>query len=241
MWSVREEAERSLPETLARLKEIGYSAVETAASFKLAPLKMRDRLASAGLQVASAHQRLPEDGSAEKMFEFAAKLGAPAVFTSLSAENFIDDTAIGRSADRLNSAVDRGDPYGIEFGYHNHWWEFATEFNGDKAYDLLLARLDPRITVQVDTYWAQVGGVDAAKLVSSLGDRVRYLHVKDGPLDSESSQVAVGDGKMDTDRVLGANAHVRWHIVELDECEDDIWETLRRSLEYLSAWQGRTS
>jgi hypothetical protein len=39
---------------------------------------------------------------------------------------------------------------------------------------------------------------------------------------------------MDVDRVLGANSAVRWDIVELDGCEGDIWEKVRRSYEYLS-------
>ena len=35
MWTVRQEAERSLPATLASLKRIGYGAVETAGLYGL--------------------------------------------------------------------------------------------------------------------------------------------------------------------------------------------------------------
>jgi sugar phosphate isomerase/epimerase len=235
MWTVRKEAERSLEATLAALKAIGYGAVETVGLYGLAPAELRARLADADLELSSAHMPLPSKESAEGTFYQLAELGAPAVFPSLKAEFFTDDAAIGRAADGFNAVVPVAREHGIELGYHNHWWEFGRGPDGKLAYDKFLERLDPDVTLEVDTYWAQVGGLDAADLVRSLGERVHYLHIKDGPINKDvDNQSAVGDGKMDIDRVLGANKAVRWDVVELDGYAGDIWEAVDRSFRYLS-------
>ncbi len=236
MWTVREEAERSLPATLASLKTIGYGAVETAGLYGLSPRAMRAELAGAGLELSSAHMPLPNKATASATFAVLTELGAPAVFPSLEAEVFADDDAIGRAADRFNAVLPIAKEHGIELGYHNHWWEFERGPDGRVAYQKFLERLDPEVTVEVDTYWMQVGGLDAAQFVRSLGDRVHYLHIKDGPInDDADNQCAIGEGKMDVERVLRANSGVRWNVVELDGCAGDIWEAVRRSFRYLSA------
>jgi sugar phosphate isomerase/epimerase len=236
MWTVRREVEQSLTGTLATLSSIGYKAVETAGLYGLSPAEMRAELADAGLELSSAHTPLPDKDAAEATFTELKELGAPSVFPSLRAEFFADDEAIGRAADAFNAVAPVAKSYGIELGYHNHWWEFGRGQDGKLAFDKFVERLAPDVTLEVDTYWAQVAGVDAAELVRSLGDRVHYLHIKDGPIEQRGdNHTAVGDGKMDIDRVLGANSAVRWDIVELDGCEGDIWEKVRRSFEYLSA------
>ena len=236
MWTVREEAERSLQATLASLKTIGYGAVETAGLYGLSPAEMHAQLADAGLELSSAHMPLPSKEKGKATFAQLTELGAPAVFPSLDAEFFADDAAIGRAADGFNAVVPTAKEYGIELGYHNHWWEFDRGPDGKVAYQTFLERLDPDVTVEVDTYWMQVGGLDAAEYVRSLGDRVHYLHIKDGPIDNKANnQSAVGDGKMDVDRVLRANGAVLWDVVELDGCAGDIWEAVRRSFQYLSS------
>lgn len=236
MWTVRREAEQSLRETLATLSSIGYRAVETAGLYGLSPAAMRAELAGAGLELSSAHAPLPDKAGAEATFSQLTELGATSVFPSLRAEFFTDDDDIARAADAFNDVAPVAKSHGIELGYHNHWWEFVRDEDGKLAYQKFLDRLDPEVTLEVDTYWAQVGGVDAAELVRSLGERVHYLHIKDGPIDTRpDNHTAVGDGKMDVDGVLNANSSVRWDIVELDGCEGDIWDKVRRSYEYLSA------
>lgn len=236
MWTVRAEAERSLEAALASLKRIGYGAVETAGLYGRSPAAMRDQLASAGLELSSAHMPLPVKDMAEETFAQLTELGAPAVFPSLGVEFFSDDAAIARAADGFNTLVPMAKEHGIELGYHNHWWEFQRGPDGRLAYQKFLERLDPSVTVEVDSYWMQVGGVDAADCLRSLGNRVHYVHIKDGPIDNKlDNQCAVGEGKMDVDRILLANSAVRWYVVELDGCAGDVWEPVSRSFRYLSS------
>ena len=239
MWTVRHEAEKALQPTLVGLREAGFEAVESGGLYGLTPKEFRTQLSDAGLELCGAHTPLPEPKDADATFSELAELGAPAVFPSLGADWFIDEAAVGRAADRFNSVVPISANWGIELGYHNHWWEFITWPDGTTAYDRFIALLDPRVLLQVDTYWVQVGGRDASEMVQLLGERIYSLHIKDGPITKENSdQTAIGDGKMDISAVVNANPFVHWDIVELDDYAGNIWDAVKRSYSFLSSGVG---
>ena len=62
--------------------------------------------------------------------------------------------------------------------------------------------------LEVDTYWAAVGGQDVAALLGRLGDRVRYLHVKDGPITKARTEYRGRPGRMPVADILAASR--RW-------------------------------
>jgi sugar phosphate isomerase/epimerase len=83
-------------------------------------------------------------------------------------------------------------------------------------------------------YWTRLAGADPAQVARGLGDRLRLLHVKDGPATTpDAPMVAVGQGRLDIPAILRANPAVRWHIVELDRCDTDMLAALRDSYTYL--------
>ena len=87
--------------------------------------------------------------------------------------------------------------------------------------------------LEVDTYWAQVGGVPAVSLLERLGDRVRFIHVKDGDISrNNKAQVAVGGGRMPVADVLAA-APQAVRVVELDDVDGDVFEALADSITFL--------
>jgi sugar phosphate isomerase/epimerase len=89
--------------------------------------------------------------------------------------------------------------------------------------------------VEVDTYWAQVGGADVVSLLHGLGDRVQFIHVKDGAVTLDPmDQTAVGSGSFQVVEVLDA-APRALRIVELDDFNGDIFDALRDSFDYLTA------
>ncbi|BCT74732.1 hypothetical protein SCMU_05740 [Sinomonas cyclohexanicum] len=88
----------------------------------------------------------------------------------------------------------------------------------------------------MDTYWAAVGGEDVPALLARLGDRVRFIHIKDGPLTLEpKDQVAVGAGKMPVWDVLRAAGSVEVGVVELDDFAGEMFDAVTDSLAYLEA------
>ena len=82
----------------------------------------------------------------------------------------------------LNQAAVKAADHGLRLGYHNHDFELSSIVGGRPGLEVLADALDPAVILEVDTYWAAVGGQDVPALLGRLGDRVRYLHVKDGPI-----------------------------------------------------------
>ena len=157
-----------------------------------------------------------------------------AVSAYLPPEKFADSDAIKASADALNKANEIATSRGASLGYHNHWDEFQTKVDGQTAWAALIERLDPTVFVEVDIYWATLGGADPKQVIADLGDRLWLLHVKDGPCDApESPLVAVGSGTLDIPAILTSAPTAKWHIVELDRCATDMFTAVADSYRYL--------
>jgi hypothetical protein len=72
--------------------------------------------------------------------------------------------------------------------------------------------------------------------VRRLGWRAPLLHIKDGPGDQHSPQLAAGAGIMDIPAIVeAAGDHVEWMIVELDHCATDMMSAVEESLRYLTS------
>ena len=146
------------------------------------------------------------------------------------------DTAdlIKRTCERINRAGQFANDNGLSLGYHNHWWEFK-KLNGTATLDLMLDELDESVFLELDTYWIQVGGLEAVDVVRRVGARAPLIHLKDGLLDPEGDMTAVGGGKMDVPGIVAAADSADWHIVELDRCATDMLEAVRDSYTYLTS------
>ena len=212
MYTVLEQARADLEGTLARLAAIGYRGIETYGLVEhFGPARVRRAIDAAGLVLTSAHAPFPAGDQAERILDENAELGAEVLVWSMERAEFDSPQAISHGLRRVNEAAERAAARGMRIAYHNHFAEFAQFFDGRQAYDLLLAELDDRVLVELDAYWAVLGGADAAEVVTRLGDRIRFIHVKDGPGVTadrlptsyyDDVMVPVGEGKIDWVRVL---------------------------------------
>ncbi|HEU5417766.1 MAG TPA: sugar phosphate isomerase/epimerase, partial [Streptosporangiaceae bacterium] len=145
-----------------------------------------------------------------------------------------DAGSVAEVARDLNEMAARIGAEGLLLGYHNHDFELSSLIGGRPALEVLAGQLDDSVLLEVDTYWAAVGGQDVAALLRRLGDRVGYLHVKDGPVVSRADYMtAVGAGRMPVAEILAASAAPQWHIVELDRCATDMMTAVGDSLTWL--------
>ena len=107
--------------------------------------------------------------------------------------------------------------------------------DGRPALEVLADQLSSEVFLEVDVYWAAVGGVDVPALLTRLGERVEYLHVKDGPaVDREDPMTAVGAGALPIPEILAAAPADAWRVVELDRCATDMLTALHDSYRYVS-------
>lgn len=239
LYTVREALEADLDGTIDRLAAMGFKRAEPY-NFAANTEALSAALQRNGMTAPTGHAPLL-DGDRDLIFEAARTLGIGTVIDPMvDPVRWSTEEAIVQTAQALDEVALLGAEYGITVGYHNHWWELETDFGGRTGLELLTEALDPAVVLEVDTYWVAVGGQNPAELLGKLGDRVRYIHIKDGALDKDNkSQVAVGAGRMDIPAVLAAAASVEVGVVELDDSAGDLFQALEDSLRYLQPDSGQ--
>ena len=233
LYSVREAFAADPAGTLARLAGIGFTQVEPYGLAESAPV-LRTGLADHGLSAPTAHAKLIGVDQ-DEVFAAAIACGVGVVIDPFTPpERWEDEADIAATATALNEAAKKAADYGITIGYHNHWWELRNKIGGRSAFEVFVDQLDPRLVVEVDTYWATAGGADAPALLKRLGNRVHALHIKDGDLATDASgQLPAGRGRVPIPDVLAA-APAALRVVEFDRYDGDIFAGLAASLAYLS-------
>jgi sugar phosphate isomerase/epimerase len=175
------------------------------------------------------------DVDLDRVFAAAGEVGAHTVVETHVPERFwtgLDD--VDRIAGHLNTAAVAAADHGIRIGYHNHWWELERRFDGRTALEALVDRLRPEVVLEVDVYWAAVGGEDVPALLGRLGERVRFLHLKDGPVNHENTQqLPAGRGALPMPEILDAVPEVEAGAVEFDDYAGDIFDGIAASFAYL--------
>lgn len=233
LYTVREALASDLPGTLRRIADLGYGNVELYGFVDLAE-QYSELLPTVGLAAPSAHARLLGNDVAA-IFEAAKRIGVTTVIDPhIDRDLWTTREGIAGAAVSLNEIARIGADHGLTIGYHNHWWETENRIDGTPALEVFADHLDAGVVLEVDTYWAEVGGVSAADLLRTLGERVQLIHVKDGPLTHDDhDQVAVGSGKVDILDILAASPQAL-RVVELDGCTGDIFDALADSFAYLT-------
>lgn len=164
--------------TLQWLAGLGYTQAEPY-DILSDPRQLAQELTAAGLTATTAHVKLLETPIDEAIA--AARLvgvetlivpwADPALFT--------DRGGVASLAERINAAAEQAAAHGLRVGYHNHDFEFAARIDGRPAWEVLVELLDERVVLEVDTYWASVGGADVFELLPRLASRIRAVHVND--------------------------------------------------------------
>jgi sugar phosphate isomerase/epimerase len=245
LYSVRKEIEKDIRGTLKRIADIGFEAVETAFwPDGITVQQAGQHLKEAGLPVCSAHSELPVGDKKAAFLETAKAMGCKKMIW----HGWPEDIRYGSLAGTkqlvtvYNQANRFAKANGLQFGIHNHWWEFRNRAGKRFVYEVLLELLDKDIFFEIDTYWVKVAGHNPATIVKKLGKRAPLLHIKDGPAiwresladDNPDPMVAVGKGTQDFPAIVKAAAgNTEWMIVEMDKTTGDVFDALKESYDYL--------
>lgn len=228
LYTVRDRLVADPAATIHALADLGFTAVEP---FGLADAarRLQPLLADAGLVAPTAHGTLiASDEAAAATLDAAALLGTDTVFDPfVPEERWTTWDDVAAVASRLNSVARIAADRGIVVGYHNHWWELENRLGGVPALEVFADLLDEGVVLELDAYWAAVGGEDPVALVRRLGGRVVALHVKDGPLTRETKeQQPAGHGAMPIAELLAAAPDARG-VLEFDDYAGDLLEGIR--------------
>jgi len=116
---------------------------------------------------------------------------------------------------------------GIQFGYHNHDFEFANLDGVVPYYDIYLPEMDPDlITMEIDLYWVTKAGQDPVEMFNKYPGRFQLFHMKDMLNKNgipfydviKDDICSVGEGVVDFKRILEAKkvAGMKYMFVEDD-------------------------
>ena len=117
----------------------------------------------------------------------------------------------------------------IQFGYHNHAFEFENKIDGVPVYDLMLKNTSPRhVTFQLDVYWIKKGGYDPVDYMKRYADRIKVLHIKD--------EKAIGVHNVVDFKAVFNQAYasgVKDWFVEVEAYDGTPQEDVKKSADYL--------
>jgi sugar phosphate isomerase/epimerase len=227
--------------TMRRITGTGFAAIETF------PLPANLTIAYAarvfkelGLDVIGMHTPIPDSEQTEVVYRYADAFNCNRVVFSgwPGGEKDMTLDALNRMVDTYNDIANTFESRGLQFGLHNHWWEFD-DYEGRTPFYYMLEHLDSRIFFEIDTYWVKVAGKDPARVVADFGTRAPMLHIKDGPGvkgEPPDAQLPAGTGVMDFQEIArSATSHAALMIVEFDEYRGDIFEGISTSYDYLTS------
>lgn len=235
LYTLRKAMQVDLPATIQRVAEIGFTQVEPY-NFVATAQELGAALKANGLTAPSGHAPLLSQDQ-DQIFAAAQELGIQTVIDPhRPAQHWQSAEEIQETAAMLNAAAKKGAEHGLRVGYHNHFWELESSIDGQPALEYFAGLLDPGVVLEVDTYWAAVGGQDPVDLLGRLGDRVKFIHIKDGPINRDTkAQQPAGRGRMAVWDIIGAAKSLEVGVVEFDDYAGDIFEGIADSLAYLQA------
>ncbi|HZU13425.1 MAG TPA: sugar phosphate isomerase/epimerase [Chloroflexota bacterium] len=216
LYTVREDFARNPEDTVRRVADAGYTAVEVAGTGSMSAADFRELLDRYGLQAVGTHVSLNTmETNPQQEIENARTLGARYISNAYLPPNERQNPEeLGR---RLNAVGQRVREAGLTFSHHNHDFEFA-QVDGERFIDRMLNAAEPdNLSLELDVYWAEYAGVDPLDYFRRYSGRIPLVHIKD--MAPDRSFANVGEGTMDFKQITSAAAAqgTQWLIVENDQ------------------------
>jgi len=259
LYTVRGFMKTDFEGTIAKVASTGYKEVEFAGYFGHSPKDIRALLDKNGLVSPSCHvdYKVVEEKWPETI-EAAKIIGHRYIICPwIDEKQRVEPGGWKRAVDLFNKAGEASKKVGIQFGYHNHSFEFepADSLGGKLPYDFFLEELDPKfVTMEMDLCWISVAGKDPLAYFEKYPGRFSLVHVKDWVRDSSSSSgyqgamgqtvkynghmANVGQGSVDWKRIFAQSgkAGIQHYFVENDEPKS-AFDDIKISFDYLNKLQ----
>ena len=235
---------------LKEMAAMGSTAVETASYdgekgliYGDTPEVFRQKVEDAGMKVLSAHvsrglsrEELDNhDLTAalewwDKCIDVHKRAGMKYIVTpAIGGQRDLKDLQV--YCDYLNEVGRRCQAAGLQYGYHNHAYEFE-KVEGEVMYDYMLQHTDPALVFfQMDVYWAVIGKASPVDYFKRYPGRFTMLHIKD--------ECEVGQSGMVGFDAIFKNAELaglKDFVVEIERYSyEDIRKSFKESADYLLA------
>jgi sugar phosphate isomerase/epimerase len=220
LYSVKKytQTPEDVEKTLNRIRSIGYNAVQVSGFGPIDPKYLKELADKAGVKIVATHisyDRLLNDFDAlvkdHKTWEceYVGIGGMPSKYRK-SKEGFI---TFAKEASEIGKRLAEN---GLNFIYHNHYFEFQ-KFDGVLGYEVLLNESDPRyFGFEIDTYWLHTGGASIVDWIKKVKGRMDVIHLKDMIIkNDEQTDAAIGEGNFNWKKILKTckETGVKWYCV----------------------------
>lgn len=189
LYTIRDAMAADLPGSLKKVAELGYRYLELAdyadgKFYGYAPADFRKMVNDLGMEALSSHTKVEAEGitldNAKILAEAHASLGVKYCVQPWVEE--VDRTieSYKKMVDVWNEAGKIMKEAGLQFGYHNHNFEFDNIDGIVPYYDILMAGLDADlVTMEIDLYWVHKAGQDPVEMFKRYPGRFQLFHMKD--------------------------------------------------------------
>ena len=223
-------------ETLAKLKDLGYSAVEPCvATFRIPNMDKAiwpvedfeaymPKIQELGLNVESVHFfGNPLNACIDEMQRLAKTYGIK--YFVVKTPQYMSLLSLQKASMEYLTVADALAEVGAKLLLHNEQADIAEKIHGKTAYEYLLDLCQDRVFAQVDVGWVYMGGEDVMELLKRNKTRIAAIHYKD--FDAEGQQTIIGKGMVDTQGAFAfARANGFPHIADMDSFPGDLFEAM---------------
>ena len=235
LYTVRDVMDADPQGSLKKISDMGYKNLELAnyadgKFYGFEPAEFKKIVSDLGMAVISSHTSVEAAGitldSAKKMADDHAILEVKYCVQPWIEEVNRNVETYKRMIADWNKVGEIMKQTGIQFGYHNHNFEFKPMDGMVPYYDIFMVEMDPNlITMELDMYWATKAGQDPVEMFNKYPGRFQLFHFKDMSQKSDpfydvikDDITSVGAGLIDFKRIWDARetAGMKYMFVEDD-------------------------
>ena len=224
--------------TLEMIASLGFDQIESAKSEKgnyygFTPKEFQRVCNDLGMTLRSGHIQIDADWN--KTLYDAADSGQEYLICSdlpikeQTIENY------KRVSDIFNKAGEECKKLNMQFGYHNHGFEFETN-KGHILYDVLLTNTDPNnVIMDLDLGWVIVAGKKPLDYLHTYKGRFPVWHLKDMNIRIKLS-TDFGQGDLNIPEIMkfGLSTDVKYLFLEQEEFLVNSFESMKHNIAYVN-------
>jgi sugar phosphate isomerase/epimerase len=263
LYAVRDNMFKDPLGTLKALSKMGYQYIEHAnyvnrKLYGYTPIEFKKILDDLGMKMPSGHTSLNANHWDNKKKEFtdawkytiddAVTLGQDYVISPWIDEKVRTSyDALMHQLELFNLSGELCLESGMQFGYHNHNFEFIEKVNGQLIYDIILKETDPELVIHQLDFGNMFGiGARGMDWIKKYPGRFVSVHVKDeikvpiGEMNDQHDSTILGNGLVDPKAVCllaKAIGGTKQFIIEQESYQGIApLECARINLERIKTW-----
>ncbi len=237
LYTVRKEMLADNIGTLKKLASLGYKEIESSGSDKgnyygLKPKEIKKITRDLGMNLRSGHVHF--DDQWQKTIDEAGEAGQQYLIVSSMPTKGQTVDNYQRVAESFNKAGEACKKSNLNFGYHNHDFEFE-KVDGKILYDVLVEKTNPEfVNLEMDLGWVIVTGNDPLEYFNKYPGRFPLWHLKDMDMVKKQS-TEFGKGGLDIRKMFAASkkAGMKYFFIEQEEYTGTPFESLQYNINYL--------